>query len=273
MSLASDREIKERFTERYRQATGDVTREIELDVIGGDWGANGYTTTAQADLLGALVGLRPGVRLLDLGAGRGWPGLYLATSTGCEVVLSDVPIDGLALAMKRVAQEELSGRAIGVACSARSLPFANQAFDAIVHTDVLCCLRSKASVLRSCRRMLRAGGRTAFYTIHTALGLDSAQLRRASRDGPFCVRSRRPYREMLESAGLVEVRETDCTDDFVRVARGWIDHWDARRDELVELLGEQAFIDRQTDRRIQLRATEEGILRRSLITARMPASP
>jgi hypothetical protein len=133
-----DRDIAEHFAERYRVAPAEVSRRVELAVIGGDWGANGYTTMAQADLLGHELGLRPGMRLLDLGAGRGWPGLYLATSTGCRAVLADVPIEGLQAAAARAQRETLAGRAAPVAASARALPFAPAVFDALVHTDVLC---------------------------------------------------------------------------------------------------------------------------------------
>ena len=80
----SEAKATELFTERYRVGPTDVTRRIERAVIGGDWGANGYTTLAQAGKLGAELGLGPGVRLLDLGAGQGWPGVYLATATGCR---------------------------------------------------------------------------------------------------------------------------------------------------------------------------------------------
>lgn len=134
----ADQEIARHFTERYRIGPAEVSRQIELAVIGGDWGANGYTTMAQAGLLARKLGLRPGVRLLDLGAGRGWPGLYLAAATGCQAVLADVPIEGLRAAAARARRERLAGRAGQVAASARALPFAAAAFDAIVHTDVLC---------------------------------------------------------------------------------------------------------------------------------------
>ena len=127
-----------RFAERYRIAPAEVSRRVELEVIGGDWGANGYTTMAQAGLLARELYLRPGTLLLDLGAGRGWPGLYLAASTGCGVVLADVPVEALRLAAGRARAENLAGRAAPVAASARSLPFAPGSFDAIVHTDVLC---------------------------------------------------------------------------------------------------------------------------------------
>ena len=133
-----ERETAERFAQRYRVGPAEVSRRVELAVIGGDWGANGYTTMAQADQLGRELRLGPGARLLDLGAGCGWPGLYLAASTGCQVVLSDVPIEGLQAASARVRREGLTARPGLVAASARTMPFAPAVFDAIVHTDVLC---------------------------------------------------------------------------------------------------------------------------------------
>jgi cyclopropane fatty-acyl-phospholipid synthase-like methyltransferase len=117
---------------------GEAAQRVERLVIGGDYGADGYTTVAQADELARRLELAPGVRLLDLGSGRGWPGLYLAKSTGCHVVLTDVPIEGLQVAAARAAAEGLNGRCAVVAASARDLPFAAGTFDAVVHTDVLC---------------------------------------------------------------------------------------------------------------------------------------
>jgi hypothetical protein len=127
----------EDFEERYRVKPTEVTRQIEREVIGGDWGANGYTTVGQADRLGRELSLGPGSMLLDLGAGRGWPGLYLASSTACRVVMADVPADGLRLALDRAEDEELTNRAAAVRSSAMALPLRPGCFDAVVHADVL----------------------------------------------------------------------------------------------------------------------------------------
>jgi len=118
--------------------------------------------------------------------------------------------------------------------------------------------------------MLRPSGRTAFFTIHPAPGLTRAQRRRASRDGPIAVAAARPHRQLLQAAGFTQVTETDFTAEFAATTRAWLRHWDAGHADLVDLLGEQAFADRQTDRRAQLRAIEDGILARSLLTARRP---
>jgi cyclopropane fatty-acyl-phospholipid synthase-like methyltransferase len=107
-------------------------------VIGAVWGANGYTTVAQADELGRRLRLGPGSRLLDVGTGRGWPGLYLAKRTGCSFVGTDMPLEGLALAARRACQEGIDDRAQLVAAAGGAQPFRAGSFDAIVLTDVLC---------------------------------------------------------------------------------------------------------------------------------------
>ena len=126
------------FSERYAIPTGDVNARVEQAVLGGAWGANGYTTVAQADELGRRLHLGSESLLLDFGSGRGWPGLYLATRTGCSVVCSDMPLAALRVAARRATAEAIDDRVRIVAASAAEQPFAAKSFDAIVHTDVLC---------------------------------------------------------------------------------------------------------------------------------------
>jgi SAM-dependent methyltransferase len=136
-SSQDERDAHADFAARYAAPRTDVIDEMERNVIGDVWGANGFTTVAQADVLAEYLELAPGRRLLDVGTGRGWPGLYLAKRTGCDVVLTDLPIEGLLFGTDRAARERLSLFGAVVA-SARHLPFASSSFDAIVHTDVLC---------------------------------------------------------------------------------------------------------------------------------------
>jgi ubiquinone/menaquinone biosynthesis C-methylase UbiE len=138
MVTREEHDTRQRFGDRYSEERTDVVRQIERAVIGADFGANGYTTVRQADLLAERLQLRPGMRLLDLGAGRGWPGLYLAARSGCQTVLSDVPVEGLREALARADTEDLADRVTAAASSARGLPFRAGSFDAVVHTDVLC---------------------------------------------------------------------------------------------------------------------------------------
>jgi hypothetical protein len=59
---------------------------LEQRVVGGDFGADGYTTLAQADLIAERLRLGGDDRTLDLGSGRVWPGVRCETTRdGCDV--------------------------------------------------------------------------------------------------------------------------------------------------------------------------------------------
>ena len=102
MKLSSaERALRERFEATYATCQAPVMRAIERSFCGCDYGATSWTTREEADRIGTLLALGPGVRLLDLGAGTGWPALYLAKTTGCDVTLTDLPVTGLRIAMAR----------------------------------------------------------------------------------------------------------------------------------------------------------------------------
>jgi SAM-dependent methyltransferase len=132
-------EVATRFRERYAIGASSAARIVEERVIGAAWGANGYTTRAQAERLARVLRLRRGMRLLDLGAGRGWPGLYLAKLTGCHVVLADLPREALSRAAARASRERaLASVASCVMATGNALPFRAASFDAVTHADVTC---------------------------------------------------------------------------------------------------------------------------------------
>ena len=77
--------------------------------------------------------------------------------------------------------------------------------------------------------------------------------------------------ELLRRASFTDVTELDGTEEFRDVAKEWIDQWDDHRDALTAVYGQAEFESRQHDRRLQLRAVEDGLLRRSLFVGSRPA--
>jgi methylase of polypeptide subunit release factors len=138
MRSRDERDALEHFEERYAVPDSAVTAEIERRVIGAVWGANGYTTLDQADELARRLALGPGRRVLDVGTGRGWPGLYFAVRYGCAVVGTDMPLDALLAASRRARLARAECRFSAVAAAGAHQPFRPETFDAVVHTDVLC---------------------------------------------------------------------------------------------------------------------------------------
>ena len=120
------------------KARSSVLLDIEREVLGCDYGATSWTDRNEADHFAHLLGLAPGVATLEIGAGAGWPGLYLAGRTGASVTLTDRPHDVLHLARQRAASDGLARRCRVVRADGASLPFRERSFDAVYHCDVLC---------------------------------------------------------------------------------------------------------------------------------------
>src|SRR5438552_16392339 len=78
------------------------------------------------------------------------------------------------------------------------------------------------SVLRACRRLLRPGGRTAFFTVHVTPGLSKRDHRRAVLAGPRAVASDRDQPSLLRAAGLEDVEENEVTAEFLITVQAWL---------------------------------------------------
>jgi len=129
-------DLNSQFRERYRIVNHPAMRRAELQVIGSNYGATSYTTKEQADRLAQLLNLTPTTLLLDVGSGAGWPGNYLAATTGCDIVLTDPTLEGMAVATDRSKRDEIASYA--VVARGDALPFTETVFDAATSCDVFC---------------------------------------------------------------------------------------------------------------------------------------
>ncbi len=131
-------------------------------------------------------------------------------------------------------------------------------------------MRAKLSVLRACHRVLKPGGHVAYYTIYVAPDLSAADYRRIMKFWPAAATRRRSPSEMLESAGFIDVHETDVTKQYRMTSRGWLEGRRRRYDELVQAMGEDTLKGKIVEGKAILGSIKDGLLRRSLLTARRP---
>ncbi|NQU72558.1 MAG: class I SAM-dependent methyltransferase, partial [Rhodospirillales bacterium] len=136
----------DRFSKRYEHVQSDLMQSIERSVCGCDYGATSWTTVDEARRIEKMLALKPGKRLLDVGSGSGWPGILLAKETGCDMVMSDLPLTGLQVAMARTDVDGIAEACHATVADGAALPFQSGSFDAIIHSDVLCCLPDKLGV-------------------------------------------------------------------------------------------------------------------------------
>jgi len=176
---------------------------------GCDYSTTGYTTREEAQRMAMLLDLQSSDCLLDVGAGSGWPGLYFSQETGCDVVLVDLPKDRLSAARERAERDLILDRTHVTVADGSQLPFRDGSFNAVSHTEVLCCLEDKRGVLNACRRVICDEGRMVFNVIWITPGLSPDDHKRALLAAPSYAEAEIEYPALLEQTGW---RIIECID-------------------------------------------------------------
>lgn len=264
---ASEREQTNRLETYYVKAQSQALQAVERRVCGCNYGGCSWTTRVEAERIAELLQLRPGRRLLDIGAGSGWPGLYMAGLSGCDVMLLDLPLSGLLIAADRARQDRLPGACWAVVADGAALPFADGAFDAVSHSDVLCCLAEKRGVLESCRRVLIGKGTMVFSVVAIAPDLKGAAYRRAVECGPEFIESEADYPTLLDETGWTLVQTWDVSAEFADSCRRMQEAEAEHAAELRSLLGVTGYAERKDNLGRRHAGASQGLLRREIFVA------
>ncbi len=266
-SVPKDPALIERFDRSYQRGQTDIMRAIERAICGCDYGGTSWTTRQEVEQVSGLLALRPGTALLDVGAGSGWPALYLAGISGCDVTLVDLPLQGIRIAQKRSGYDGLAGKSAFTVGDGCALPFRSGSFDAISHSDVLCCLQAKTAVLSECRRVVRDSGAMVFSVISVAEGVSRKKAAAAVALGPPYIGAERGYAEMLERTGWKITDRIDISSEFAESTRRVVAEWKENESRVKSLVGEQEFEDYVTRKSNMLPLIRDGTIRRELFSA------
>jgi len=176
-------------------------------------GANSLWLT---EWLGSAMDLRPGMRVLDLGCGRGASSVFLHREFGVDVWATDLWFDADERA-QRIRDAGVDAGVTVVAADARALPFSPGFFDAIVSIDSFFYYGTDDLYLNYLARYLKPGG---------ALGIAGAGLMREfGEDGVpdhlrawwtqdlWCLHSAAWWRQHWQKTGLVDVSVADAMPD------------------------------------------------------------
>ncbi|MEU8240097.1 methyltransferase domain-containing protein [Actinoplanes missouriensis] len=140
--------------DRYpRSSTYDPAWLVTLDM-----GPNPLWLLEDLDL-----DLRPGMRVLDLGSGRGATSVFLAREYGVDVVAADWWVSAEE-ATAVFAAAGVTDRVTAVHAEAHQLPFEEESFDAIVSIDAFEYFGTADSYLPYLLRFLRPGGQLGVAT-------------------------------------------------------------------------------------------------------------
>ncbi len=126
-------------------------------------------------------------------------------------------------------------------------------------------------MLRECQRVLKPGGRLAFYVIHFQPGISPSAKTELMEALPGMIDSPAPYQQMVEQAGFEQIEASDVTTQYRLTAETWLREAADLEPGLRAAFGDDVFEDRHHTRKVSMKAIESGDLGRTLFTAQAPA--
>jgi cyclopropane fatty-acyl-phospholipid synthase-like methyltransferase len=207
---------------------------IKASVSGG---ANSLWLT---EWLTEALDLRAGMRVLDLGCGRAASSIFLAREFGVQVWAVDLWFN-VSENFERVRDAGLDDQVFPLHAEARSLPFADGFFDAIVSIDSFVYYGTDDLYLNYLARFLKPDGMLGIAGTGLTREFDGAlpeHLREWWTQDLWCLHSAEWWRRHWSRTGLVEVALADSMPD------GWLRWLDWHRfvapDNAVEIAALEA---------------------------------
>jgi cyclopropane fatty-acyl-phospholipid synthase-like methyltransferase len=169
--------------------------------------------------------LRPGMRVLDLGCGLAMSSVFLRREFGVQVWATDLWFSA-SDNLQRARDADVDDGVFPIHADARSLPFANEFFDAVVCVDSFVYYGTDDLYLNYLARFLKPAG---------WLGVAGAGLMQEI-EGPVpdhlqgwwepsmcCLHSAPWWRRHWERTGIVDIKVADTLPDGWQLWRDWLE--------------------------------------------------
>ena len=165
----------------------------------------------------ALI-LRPGMRVLDLGCGRGASSIFLRREFDVQVWAADL-WNSVSERFQRVQDAGVEDGVFPIYVDARSLPFAAEFFDAIICIDAFpYCGGTDDLYLNYLARFVKPGGLVGIVGAGVVQDVDSAAVPEHLRawwtqDQGWCLHSATWWRRHWEQSGIMDIEVADTMPD------------------------------------------------------------
>lgn len=221
------------------QETGQYTRHSILryeKIFGQDFVSTGGLAVVKE--LCAMLDLRKGMRVLDIGSGLGGAAFYMAKTYGVEVLgvdLSQVMVD---IALERVQQRETTGVRF-VLDDVCTMPLEDASFDVIWSRDCFLHIPDKAALLKKLYRLTRPGGQILVTDYARRAGHVSEAFEKYFTKSGYHLLDPEAYGAHFTNAGYLNVEASNQTPRFVELLHQEMEMLQVDRDKfLADFTGE-----------------------------------
>jgi SAM-dependent methyltransferase len=180
-----------------------------------DWvianGMSGANSLWITEWLAEAMELKAGMRVLDLGCGRGVTSVFLAREFGVQVWAVDLWV-GASANQQLIRDAGVEDRVIPLHADARALPFAGEFFDAIVCVDAYPYFGTDSLYLNYLAHFLKVGcqlGIAGAGLVREVEGPVPPHLREMWSQDFWALHSAAWWRQLWERTGIVDIETAD----------------------------------------------------------------
>jgi len=156
------------FTSVFDAPPSAVQARIWTQVFGSEYPTElepySYITRTELAAFVTHLGLAGGQTLVDVGCGRGGPGLWVAATSGASLLGVDLSPTAVSDAAQRATALGLSDRARFTVGTFEAIPARSGVVDGLMSVDALLFAPDKSAALEEFARVLRPGGRLVATT-------------------------------------------------------------------------------------------------------------
>ena len=196
-------------SERFPRSSQYHPEWVMASVSGG---ANSLWLT---EWLTSAMDLRPGMRVLDLGCGRAASSIFLRREFGVQVWATDLWFSA-SENLHRIRDAGVEDGVFPIHADARSLPFADEFFDAIVSIDSFIYYGTDDLYLNDLARIVKPGGPVGIAGVGLMREIEGSlpeHLREWWTPDLWCLHSAAWWRWHWERTGIMEIELADTMPD------------------------------------------------------------
>ncbi|MFX1569066.1 MAG: class I SAM-dependent methyltransferase [Promethearchaeota archaeon] len=152
--------LKNLFTQIYRKERSESYRDLFREALSDDYpeeaNPDGFVSLTEMQTIAKNLNVGPGKTFVDLGCGRGGPGLWIARETGANYIGIDFAETAIEGAKHRAKNFKIQGTFKFQVGNMVSLNFLENSFDGAISIDVISFLPDPLTAIKEVARILRS---------------------------------------------------------------------------------------------------------------------